>query len=425
MTKLNSALLLALLASIFANVYQYLNGHEQVPVPQSEQSQIESRRSDALAHQQSKDTQQLNEQLSEQLNQDTQPHFSQTPNVHEPSIETDSRVTKKPTTPASAEMQRGVPNTTRFKPDRRVAYLAQTRRWLAAQEYAKLDAFFPLYLRQYPQDVEFLLLEAEYIAHTHLLSDAIIHYHGMLSLPLSHAQQTQVQNTISRLTNETINQLKQTYSWDILAQFAEPLLQVSPTSRELILALATAYAHQQQAGLMENTLASIRYEDPQAMQIRGIIQQYDDEVNAQSDRATKTTNDNPRKNVPAGVTSIGLQKYGDQYVVESRLSGNQVHFLIDTGASTTTISRQKFKTLFKSVATKFVGQFNVQTANGTVRSPMYQFASLEIAKAKVKNINVMVLPLDELGHSDGLLGMNFLREFDFRIDQKNALLHLQ
>ncbi|MGY0622683.1 MAG: TIGR02281 family clan AA aspartic protease, partial [Paraglaciecola chathamensis] len=59
------------------------------------------------------------------------------------------------------------------------------------------------------------------------------------------------------------------------------------------------------------------------------------------------------------------------------------------------------------------------------RSPMYQFASLEIAQAKVRNINVMVLPLDELGHSDGLLGMNFLREFDFRIDQNKALLHLR
>ena len=196
-----------------------------------------------------------------------------------------------------------------------------------------------------------------------------------------------MQNTIARLTSRTITQLKQANSWDILAQFVEPLLQVSPTSRELILALATAYARQQQAGLMENTLASIRYDDPQAMKIRGIIQQYDDEVNAQSDRATKTTNDNLRKNVSTGVTSIGLQKYGDQYVVESSLSGNQVYFLIDTGASTTAISRQKFKVLFKSVDTKFVGQFNVQTANGTVRSPMYQFASLEIAKAKVKNIS--------------------------------------
>ena len=320
------------------------------------------------------------------------------------------------------------PVPTRLQPgltDRREAYLAQTRRWLAAQEYAKLDAFFPLYLRQYPQDIEFLLLEAEYIAHTHLLSDAIIHYHSMLNLPLSNAQQAQVQNTITRLTNDTITQLKQANSWDILAQFVEPLLQVSPTDRGLILALATAYARQQQAGLMENALASIRYDDPQAMEIRQIIQQNNDDVIANNDGTGSANSHRPNTNTPAGGMSIELQKYGDQYIVETRLSAQQVHFLIDTGASTTAISRQKFKALFKTVETKFVGQFNVQTANGVVRSPMYQFASLEIAQAKVRNINVMVLPLDELGHSDGLLGMNFLREFDFRIDQNKALLHLR
>ncbi|MEI8647583.1 retropepsin-like aspartic protease [Paraglaciecola sp. Hal342] len=91
-----------------------------------------------------------------------------------------------------------------------------------------------------------------------------------------------------------------------------------------------------------------------------------------------------------------------------RSLAQQVHFLIDTGASTTAISRQRnLKRYSKPLKPNSVGQFNVQTANGVVRSPMYQFASLEIAQAKVRNINVMVLPLDELGHSDGLLGMNF------------------
>ncbi|WP_160181383.1 TIGR02281 family clan AA aspartic protease [Paraglaciecola mesophila] len=397
MTKLNTALILTLAVSVAFNVYQYLRGNEKgllAPMP-------------ALAPSNQEEPQTPSSLQPDVTDEGAQPEARQPFNEHELGVATDK--------PVQAPK--------RFKPDRREAYLAQTRRWLAAQEYAKLDAFFPLYLRQYPQDVEFLLLEAEYIAHTHLLSDAIIHYHSMLNLPLSNAQQTQVQNTITRLTNDTITQLKQANSWDILAQFVEPLLQVSPTDRGLILALATAYARQQQAGLMENALASIRYDDPQAMEIRHIIAQYNDDAIAKRDDSANS--DSPPINTPAGGMSIELQKYGDQYVVETRLSAQQVHFLIDTGASTTAISRQKFKALFKAVETKFVGQFNVQTANGVVRSPMYQFASLEIGKAKVKNVNVMVLPLDELGHSDGLLGMNFLREFDFRIDQKNALLHLQ
>jgi clan AA aspartic protease (TIGR02281 family) len=399
MTKLNTALIVTLVISVAFNVYQYLSFNEKgalapMPAPANQgKSKVPTRLQPGLT------------------DEDSSPATDQPFNDHDSHFDTD--------TPAQAPK--------RFEADRREAYLAQTRRWLAAQEYAKLDAFFPLYLRQYPQDIEFLLLEAEYIAHTHLLSDAIIHYHSMLNLPLSNAQQAQVQNTITRLTNNTITQLKQANSWDILAQFVEPLLQVSPTDRGLILALATAYARQQQAGLMENALASIRYDDPQAMEIRQIIQQNNDDVIANNDGTGTGSADShrPNTNTPAGGMSIELQKYGDQYVVETRLSAQQVHFLIDTGASTTAISRQKFKALFKTVETKFVGQFNVQTANGVVRSPMYQFASLEIAQAKVRNINVMVLPLDELGHSDGLLGMNFLREFDFRIDQNKALLHLQ
>ena len=282
----------------------------------------------------------------------------------------------------------------------------------------------PLYLRQHPQDIDFLLLEAEYIIHTSLLSDAIIHYQSLLSLPLSAAQQEQVQQTVTRLTEETIVQLKQANSWDILAQFVEPLLQVSPTSRSLILALATAYARQQQANLMENVLASIRYDDPQAMRIRQLIERTDQSITESNrdSRLSEPFSDSSR--LSAG-PPIALQKYGDQYVVPTRLSGHQVNFLIDTGASTTAISRQKFKQLFKTTVIKFVGQFNVQTANGIVRSPMYQFASLEIANVHVKNINIMVLPLDELAYSDGLLGMNFLREFDFRIDQQNAQLYLR
>ncbi|MEI8647584.1 hypothetical protein P4S73_05925 [Paraglaciecola sp. Hal342] len=131
----------------------------------------------------------------------------------------------------------------------------------------------------------------------------------MLNSTPSNAQQAQVQNTITRLTNNTITQLKQANSWDILAQFVEPLLQVSPTDRGLILALATAYARQQQAGLMENALASIRYDDPQAMEIRQIIQQNNDDVIANNDAVLvpgSADSHRPNTTTPAGGMSIEL-----------------------------------------------------------------------------------------------------------------------
>ena len=394
MTKMHTTLLLLLIASLVINIYQYTERIDTTTIylPERDTTEGLDTKREEPVEQENPDA---NNSLDDLLARDQSYQ-----------IESKQHITEK------------------FTLDRREAYLAQTQHWLAAQEYAKIDEFLPLYLRQHPQDIDFLLLEAEYIIHTSLLSDAIIHYQSLLSLPLSTAQQEQVQQTVTRLTEETIVQLKQANSWDILAQFVEPLLQVSPTSRSLILALATAYARQQQANLMENVLASIRYDDPQAMRIRQLIERTDQSITESNrdSRLSEPFSDSSR--LSAG-TRIALQKYGDQYVVPTRLSGHQVNFLIDTGASTTAISRQKFKQLFKTTVTKFVGQFNVQTANGTVRSPMYQFASLEIANVHVKNINIMVLPLDELAYSDGLLGMNFLREFDFRIDQQNAQLYLR
>ena len=394
MTKMHTTLLLLLIASLVINIYQYTERIDTTTIylPERDITEGLDTKREEPVEQENPDA---NNSLDDLLARDRSYQ-----------IEPKQHITEK------------------FTLDRREAYLAQTQRWLAAQEYAKIDEFLPLYLRQHPQDIDFLLLEAEYIIHTSLLSDAIIHYQSLLSLPLSAAQQEQVQQTVTRLTEETIVQLKQANSWDILAQFVEPLLQVSPTSRSLILALATAYARQQQANLMENVLASIRYDDPQAMRIRQLIERTDQSITESNrdSRLSEPFSDSSR--LSAG-PPIALQKYGDQYVVPTRLSGHQVNFLIDTGASTTAISRQKFKQLFKTTVIKFVGQFNVQTANGIVRSPMYQFASLEIANVHVKNINIMVLPLDELAYSDGLLGMNFLREFDFRIDQQNAQLYLR
>jgi predicted aspartyl protease len=72
-----------------------------------------------------------------------------------------------------------------------------------------------------------------------------------------------------------------------------------------------------------------------------------------------------------------------------------------------------------------MGRFKVNTANGSLMAPMYQFRELQIGKRKVTNIAVVILPMGGLDNADGLLGMNFLREFDFRIDQRKALLFLK
>jgi clan AA aspartic protease (TIGR02281 family) len=301
----------------------------------------------------------------------------------------------------------------------RLALLQQAKNWLKQMKFAELTLFLRDYLKDHPQDAEFLILEADMLAQTTLLSDAITHYYSLLKLPMSKEQSEQVQGTIDSLTSNTITQLKKAYSWEILAEFVEPLLQIDPNKRLYILALARAYSEQQQINLMENILASLPFDDPDAQSIRDLVQNYDSELDPRESSAEAD-----RTPPPQG-RGIQLRQFGDHYIVSGRLSTNKVDLLIDTGASITALSRDYYRQLSARFKRDYMGRFKVNTANGGVMAPMYQFAELRIGNRQVENITVVVLPMGGLDKADGLLGMNFLREFDFRIDQRKALLHLK
>jgi clan AA aspartic protease (TIGR02281 family) len=298
--------------------------------------------------------------------------------------------------------------------------LNQAHFLFAEKNINDLSALLISYLKQHPQDMDFLLIEAKLKVETGLLSDAIVNYYSLLRQPMTLLQQTNIEEQISKLSSTSINQLKSTYSWNVLAEFVEPLLQIDPDNRLYILSLARAYAELFQDILMENILAALPFDDPAANAIRRIValqqarleQQTSDEGSTQSSLAELGR-------------SVELQQFGDQYVVKAKLSDNEIELLIDTGASITTVSQQFYKNLSNRYKNNFLGRFSVSTANGTVRAPMYQFRDLVINHAKVEKISIVVLPMRGLKNANGLLGMNFLREFDFKIDQRQSLMFIE
>jgi clan AA aspartic protease (TIGR02281 family) len=301
----------------------------------------------------------------------------------------------------------------------RIELLEQAHIWLQQSNFLKLEVFLQGYLKQYPQDMDFLLLEAKMQVATTLLSDAIAHYYGLLRSPMTAAQQSEIAQQIEQLSQNTIKQLKRNYSWDILAMFVEPLLQLEPSNRLYILSLATAYAELFQEGLMENVLASLSFDDPDAQHIRNII------VAQQISRATDgADNQNIGETVNLG-RPVPLEQFGDQYVVKAKLSSNPVALLIDTGASVTAISKQYFDNLSNRYKTNYLGRFSIGTAGGSIMARMYQFQTLSINHVTIQNLPVVILPMQSIENADGLLGMNFLREFDFKIDQRQAVMFIK
>jgi clan AA aspartic protease (TIGR02281 family) len=302
----------------------------------------------------------------------------------------------------------------------RAELLAQANVWFGDKNFVALGTFLQGYLKRYPQDIEFLLIEAKLKVETTLLSDAIAHYYDLLRKPMTVTQQSEIELHIKQLSKNTIQQLKSNYSWDILAVFVEPLLQLEPSNRLYILSLALAYAELFQEGLMENVLASLDFDDPDAQSIRNIIvaQQNthtDDELDDQDASETAANRGRP----------IPLKKFGDQYVVAATLSSNPVALLIDTGASVTAISKQYFDNLSNRYKTNFLGRFSIGTAGGSIMARMYQFQALTINHVTVQNLPVVILPMQSIKNADGLLGMNFLREFDFKIDQRQSVMFIK
>jgi clan AA aspartic protease (TIGR02281 family) len=299
----------------------------------------------------------------------------------------------------------------------KVELLAQANLWLTEKNLLTLGAFLQDYLKQYPQDMDFLLIEAKLKVQTTLLSNAIAHYYDLLRSPMTAAQQSEIELQIEQLSKTTIKQFKRNYSWDILAMFVEPLLQLEPNNRLYILSLAMAYAELFQEGLMENVLASLDFDDPDAQKIRKLIL---------AQKVTVSNNENDALDTANETTNIGrpipLKQFGDQYVVEAKLSSNPVALLIDTGASVTAISKKYFNNLSNRYKVNYLGRFSIGTAGGSIMARMYQFQELTINHVTVQNLPVLVLPMLDIENADGLLGMNFLREFDFKIDQQQSVM---
>ena len=127
-----------------------------------------------------------------------------------------------------------------------------------------------------------------------------------------------------------------------------------------------------------------------------------------------------------GQQAVTLVKRGAHYVVSGHFDGQtQVALMIDTGASLSVLSQRRFDQLSGWLFPEYVRNANMNTAGGIVNAPIYRFEQFQIGNYQVKNIEFVVMELSQLGKADGLLGMNFLQNFVFMIDQEKHKLFLK
>jgi clan AA aspartic protease (TIGR02281 family) len=126
-----------------------------------------------------------------------------------------------------------------------------------------------------------------------------------------------------------------------------------------------------------------------------------------------------------GGISIPLKTRGQHFIVEAIVNERDtLRLMIDTGASISAITPEAASLLNVDTNNPVMMQ-NINTANGTVRSPIVQVDSFAIEDARVRDFQFAVLPLNSMRDIDGLLGMNYLQRYRFFIDQSRALLILE
>jgi clan AA aspartic protease (TIGR02281 family) len=97
------------------------------------------------------------------------------------------------------------------------------------------------------------------------------------------------------------------------------------------------------------------------------------------------------------------------------------HFMVDTGASFTVISREAARELGVTIdeSTPFVP---IATASSVILNPLVTLRSVRVGKAEVENVDVLVHDLPS--RSAGLLGNSFLSKFKVVLDFVNGKMTL-
>ncbi len=123
-----------------------------------------------------------------------------------------------------------------------------------------------------------------------------------------------------------------------------------------------------------------------------------------------------------GTTKVQLKPTrGNNFMVQVRLNDEiTVPFMLDTGASTVTITQKVADQLgiVTGPNTKY-GRFS--TANGVIKAPVITLDSVSVEGAAVTNVRTSILPnLDT-----PLLGTAYLNHFEYSIDPTAAVLTLR
>ena len=287
-------------------------------------------------------------------------------------------------------------------------WLSGVEQWLLEEKIELVRGFTDAWLREYPYDKSLRYLQAQWQLAAGQTDNALETLYALMN-ELPTTEQGRYIRQISDIVDTEIKRLSEQQAWQPLIRFIEQLLWHEPQHPPYILMLAKAHIELQQFAQAKALLYSLQYNEYYAAQVKSLLA-----IIALSDLQE---------------VSIALEQQREHYLVNGLVDNNSsIRLMIDTGASISVMSRQYFERVKARLAPTFIRDAKINTAGGVVDSPIYRFSSFAIGDYRIPEMQFVIMDLENSGsknNGDGLLGMNFLKAFNFQIDQQNSRLLLK
>jgi clan AA aspartic protease (TIGR02281 family) len=290
-------------------------------------------------------------------------------------------------------------------PDIREGYAQKLEHFLSNElktKFEKAEKFVQTYLKEVPTStIRFQLIE--HYLQRQMYHEAITQQLRVDEFFTSESNLTASKKRLQVMSSKYIKELKVSRLYNILISFLEDMVNRRPLDTFFKYELAELYAllnkKEEVTPMLEELLEDEFYGSKAKLLIENLAS-------------------SGGKGIIDYKYTIPLTKQGEHYIVPTYIEGKLYHLMVDTGASSVFVSSNKLGEL------KLLQEnYPVNTAGGKITAKLYNAKSLTMGPVTLENIEVVAAPYDHK-KADGLLGMNFFKQFIFFLDQDKSLLYL-
>lgn len=207
---------------------------------------------------------------------------------------------------------------------------------------------------------------------------------------------------LRRTSQHYINTFNTQTSDELLIAFLEAQIELDVETGFYIYQLALAHFKAERYDEALTLLKEIEYDYEYEEKVKSLIQRIEEKRSKEKEYTHQ----------------FPLTKVGEHFTLDVTINNIKYTLLLDTGASLTMVNDMKLPIL-----PTIRENVTLNTAGGEITATIKEAESFKVDSLELRDFQIVSASFQSEQY-DGLLGMNFFKKFQFKIDQNNALLLL-